>query len=483
MKKSLSLSLGFVFSILLLCIVGAIPAYVQDSDSRNYYPPTCQGDSDEWVEAVEAEDYVLTRLNQWRLNVGVAPLERNSLLNRVAAQQLNYIRVNAPFSMPPFDDHENFRPWHTDVTGGTVLRRLERNGWPRLDNGVMVGSEIAAYYPTISQSINFWQRSPVHNRTATLGGFREVGIHTQCWHGWLLTYVVMASRPDTLTVAYDPHTNALYFGDESHSYSGDVLGFRPDFYQIQDLSGRRMHADEWLIWNDVIQVPPGSPQELRIIFTDGVTTITKDINLRTNRIFPSQSDPTATPTWTPTATSTVGPSPTAYIPTATFVPTTTPDALSGSNYDLVLYYNQNYITIVNETGQRINLEPLGFTSDDFPIFEIGMSFLAQPFIDRGGDINNFPPNSCVQAFSGARFTGPGEDPISCIRRVAYRNALEPSERFWLRPNFEITYGLQVIAGCPGLQVYVQESSCGFDLPDFALTHERTMATPLSVGGG
>jgi len=213
-----------------------------------------------------------------------------------------------------------------------------------------------------------------------------------------------------------------------------------------------------------------------------VTTITKLVDLRDDRIFPSQADPTATPTWTPTATSTLGPSPTAYVPTATFVPTSTPNALSGNNYDIVLYYNQNYISIVNETGQHVNLEPMGFTADEFPIFEIGMPFLAQPFINRGGDLSFFPPNSCIQAFSGARFTGPGEDPASCIRRVAYRNALEPSERFWLRPNFEITYGLQVVAGCQGLQVYVQEAHCGFDLPEFALEHERIPAT-LSVGGG
>jgi hypothetical protein len=481
MKTRLGFSLSLIFSLVLLCIVGAIPSYVQDADSRNYYPVICTGDSDEWVEAPEAEEYVLTRLNQWRLSVGVMPLERNDLLDRVAGQQLSYIRGFAPFDMAPFNNADDFRPWHTDVTGGTVLRRLERNGWPRFDNGVMVASEIAAYYPTISQSINFWQRSTVHNRTATLGGFREVGVRTQCWHGWLLTYVVMASRPDTLTVVFDPHTNALYFGDESRSYSGDVLGFRPDFYQIQDRSGRRMHADEWLIWNDVIQLPPASPQELRIIFTDGVTTITKEINLRENRIFPSQADPTATPTWTPTATSTLGPSPTAYVPTATFVPTTTPSSISSAGYDIVLYYNQNYITIVNESRQHVNLEPLGFTSDEFPIFEIGMSFLAQPFINLGGNIASFPPHSCVQAFSGARFTGPGEDPLTCVRRVAYRNALEPSERFWLRPNFEITYGLQVIAGCQGLQVYVQEAHCGFDLPDFALEHERIEPT-LNVGG-
>jgi hypothetical protein len=468
----------------MLCILGVIPAYVQDRDSRDYYPMNCDSDNDEWIQAPEAEEFVLTRLNQWRLSVGVSPLERNDLLNRVASQQLGYISQFAPFSLPPFGGVDNFRPWHLDATGGLVADRLERNGWPSYDTGLIIGSEIAAYYPDINQSINFWQRSPVHNSTATLSGLREVGIHVECWKGWLLTYVVMASRPQTLTVIYDPHTNALYFGDESRSYANYNIGFRPDFYQMQDMNGNRLHQADWLVWGPVVQLPPNAPNQMRIVFTDGVTSLTRDVDLNHDRIFPSQANPSATPTLTPSATATDGPSPTPRLSSATVTATSTPPAINGNNYDIVLYFNQGYITLVNETGQRVNLEPLAFHSFDFPVFEIGMPFLAQPFIDQGGDLSRFPANSCIQAFSSERFTGPGENPTSCLRRLAYRSALEPSERFWLRTNFQISFGLQTIASCQGLQVYSQNAVCGFDLPDFALEGARLIATPnFAIGGG
>jgi hypothetical protein len=154
--------------------------------------------------------------------------------------------------------------------------------------------------------------------------------------------------------------------------------------------------------------------------------------------------------------------------------------MNGNNYDVVLYYYLNFMSIVYVTGQDINLEPIAFRSQEFPPFELSFSFIAQPFVDRGGDLTRFPAHDCVQAFSGDRFAGPGRDPDTCMRRVAYRSALAPSERFWLRPNFDISYGLRVIAGCPGLQVYSQQAVCGFDLPDFALEAPRTTATPNPI---
>ena len=421
--------------------------------------------------APEAEDFILTRLNQWRLALGLTPFSRNQQLDEIARQQANYMSRFAPFSDARFNQEGVFSVWHQDVIGRDILDRLKFSGWPANNRGAYIGSEIAAYYTSVSDAIGFWQNSQVHSRTTLTPGFREAGVTTLCWRGWLLTYVVFASQPQTLTATYDPYLNALFLGDESRSYLEPNTGFRPDFLQITDEFGNRIHEEEWLLWDDVIRLPVKPPGRFNVFATDGVTSLTLDVDINRDRTFPSQPTPTMTPTATPSPLPTAGPSPTRFVPTATLVPSPTPPPRNGDSYDMMIYYNVDYYAIVNESGQRVNLSPLTITSGGFPFFQRNFSYLAFPYIQNGGSIESFPIGGCVQGFSGERFDGPGSNPDTCTVQAAWRSALEPGERFWLRRSFEINYGLEIIASCPGLVIRQGTGVCGFDLPPLAFGGE------------
>ncbi len=467
MWKQISFVTVAILTLAVLLAFVVTPAHLQDRDPRDYYPDGCTYDNNQWLRAPQAEEFVLTRLNQWRVALGVYPLQRNAQLDLIAAQQASFIAPNAPFGDDRFIAEGDFSAWHTDVLGQGIDSRLERNGWPVYDTGRIIGAEIAAYFPDVSGAINFWQTSSVHSTTVSRPGLREAGVYVMCWRGWLLQYVVMASRPNYVAVTYDPYSNALFLTDESSSFLLPNRGFRPDFVQIRDLGGNRLHEAEWLIWNEVVQLPPNAPDRLVIAFTDGVTVLETEIDINRDRTFPSQPTPTPIPTSTPTQMPTVGPSPTVFVPAPTLVPSPTPPPNNGDNYDIAIYYNEDYVTIVNESGRFANLQPMAIVSEILPPFSRGMSFFALPYIEDGGDLENFAPGACVQAFSRARYDGPGRNPTSCTNRVAWRSALRPGERFWLRPRFEITYGLQMIASCSGLQVRDARMVCGFDLPESA----------------
>lgn len=468
---------SIMMTLIILAIYPAltfVSVQAQDRDPRNYYPDGCVPSESGWQRAPEAEEYVLTRLNQWRVGVGLYPLSRNTRLDLVASQQATFISPYAPFEDERFHTVGDYSAWHTDVLGQSVRERLRRNGWPVYDNGQVIGAEIAAYFPDVSGALDFWQTSRVHNMTATRPGFREAGVYVMCWKRWLLTYVVLAARPDFVPVSYDPYSNALYLSDESRSFGLPNTGFKPDYIQILDMGGSRLHREEWLVWDDVVQLPANAPDRIQVLFTDGVTRLRTEIDINVNRTFPSQPTPTPIPTITPTPSPTEGPSPTPTLfPTATIVPSATPAARSGDDvYDITLYYNSQFISFVNESGTYLDLEALAVNSPHIPPFNRSMTFFAQPFVDGGGSLEFFPPNTCIQAFSRTRFDGPGVDPPTCLRRVAWRGALEPGERFWLHESFEVTYGLEVIASCPGLRVRNQDATCSFDLPDEARLHER-----------
>ena len=133
---------------------------------------------------------------------------------------------------------------------------------------------------------------------------------------------------------------------------------------------------------------------------------------------------------------------------------------------MVIYYNEDYFTIVNESGRELNWELLAVQAAEFPPFQRNMEYFARYYTLNGGDLGAFPPNACLQVFSLERFNnGPGPRPDSCERLISWRSALEPGERFWLRDTFRINYNLNVVASCPGLVIRSDELSCGFDLPE------------------
>jgi hypothetical protein len=319
-----------------------------------------------------------------------------------------------------------------------------------------LAGEIAAYYPNVAGAVNFWQHSTVHRDTVQISGFREVGVYSICRRGWLLSYVVLGGRPGVLPVTYDPVSRALFLTRDVSFYTDKFI---PAFVQILGADGLRLHQDEWLVWSDVMQLPAYSGDEITVVMTDGITEVRTAVNLYEDRIFPSQPTPmpTITPTPHPTSTPvliTATPLPPTPIPS----PTPLPQDLSG--YDIVLYYNINSITLVNQSGGPLNLAPLAVRSN-FPILERSGSWWGAYY---GGDLTRVPDRFCMQAYAGEIFNGPDRRPQTCSRLSSVRGNLRVGERFWLGRQFEVLYYRQVVAVCSGVRLTEESATCSFDLP-------------------
>lgn len=445
-RRSWRLWIAPVF-IFFLLVVATAPALVQESDAPF---SRCATDSEFWSRSGSAEAEVMTQLNQWRFRIGLAPLARNQQLDRIAGQQADYIKEQVPFL------HLQDPDFHTDQFGSGIERRVERNGWAAYDNGEFLAGEIAAYYPNVWGAVNFWQSSPVHRDTVQIAGFREAGVYVLCRRGWLLSFVVLGGRPGVLPVTYDPVSRALFMTRDVSFYSDKFI---PAFVQMQGADGIRLHQDEWLVWSDVMPLPPYDGEELTVIMTDGITEVRSMVNLLDNRVFPSQPTPLPTMTPTPRPTSTpVQITATPMLPTPIPSPTPMPEHASG--YDIVLYYNINSITLVNQASAPLNVLPLAVRST-FPQLERSGSWWGAFY---GGDLTRLPDRYCLQAYAGEVFNGPDRRPQTCAMFGSVRGNLRAGERFWLGRQFEVLYYREVVAVCPGVRLTEESRTCAFDIP-------------------
>jgi hypothetical protein len=251
-------------------------------------------------------------------------------------------------------------------------------------------------------------------------------------------------------VTYDPVRNVLFLSLDRSIWTDN---YRPTRVQILDDRGERLHEPEWLVWSNRILLPRGANGFITVVVTDGIRQIRGTVDLYNARIFPS--DPTPTPSNTPSPTMTATPilqtaTPTPIIPTAT--PTPTP---AGGSFDIQMVYNNNSFTLINRSGEPIDLEPLQIVSNT-----LGQS-LSGAWLGAyyQGSINAMPHATCVQAWSFEMFVGPPPLPSGCAMRASGRSLLRAGERFWLAGYFDVLYRQQLMARCDA-----NVGTCGFDLP-------------------
>jgi uncharacterized protein YkwD len=424
-----SFSLASIVLTLLVILVSFHPSFSQEAPPRS--------------RASLAEDEILTRLNEWRLRHDLVPLVRNTDLDDLARQQAEFV-----FPYAPFSGEFNF---HADAYGDSVIRRAQLIGWPHYDlpEQVLV-SEIAAYYPDVDGAINFWQTSPPHRSAALTAGFREAGVAVLENNGWLLCYVVLGGRPDVLPVVYDPVRHVLFLSADYSFYRHD---FTPRRVQILDEYGNRLHDQEWLVWSSRMPLPPNAGDYITVVVTDGIREIRTDVDLYQSRVFPSQPTPipSATPTARPTsARALITPSPRP--PTSTPLPTATPRA---QGFDILLVYNGDSLTLINQSGAPLNLGPLTITSD-FMNLRKDSSWLGRY---AQVPLSAFPPNYCMQAWSYEITNDPPPLPITCRLLASGRSILPAGERFWLAGEFRVLYGAEQVATCRA-----NDGMCAFDVP-------------------
>lgn len=429
--KRFRLSFAAVFiSITLLMLAVGQAASMQEQGER--YP-----------RDTGVEDQILGELNRWRIRIGLDPLARNADLDFLAMEQARYMAPRIPF----LGETE----FHLDQYGYGIVGRARLFGWPGYDiPSRLVISEIAAYFPDVAGSINFWQTSRIHNAAVTTAGFREAGVAVLRHRNWILTYVVMGGRPNVLPVTYDAGRNVLFLSRDRSLY-GD--NFRPTRVRILNEFGERVHEQEWLVWSNRLLLPRGASGTITVIQTDGIRESRWTLNLYDSRVFPA--DPTPTPSNTPQPTRTPTPvlataTPTIPLPTPT--PTATP--VNGA-FDVQMVYNDQSFSLINTSGRDLDLSPLIIVSN-----ELGVS-LTSDWLGRyfNGSMSEFPPRYCLQTWSFEMFPGPPRLPEGCVGLASGRSSLRAGERFWLAGEFDIIYRRQLVARCTA-----DTGRCAFDMP-------------------
>jgi uncharacterized protein YkwD len=422
----------FMLSFVFVCLLTAYTG-LQAPTSSEAYPRD---------EAAELE--VITELNFWRIRRGLSPLQRNPDLDYLAMLQAEYIAPNVPFTGEV--------DFHTDQYGDGVFKRAELAGWPGYDtpDRVLV-SEIAAYFPSVDGAINFWQHSAVHKASVETGGFRELGVAVLRYENWYISYVVLGGRPEVYPVLYDPTRGTLYLSIDRSVFSDN---YRPTRVQILDAAGNRLHNDEWLIWSDRMPLPQGASDVLTVIYSDGIREYKTSVNLYDARIFPSMPTPTPsnTPTPAPTATpvlATSTPQPPTMTPTSTQPP-------ANGHFEVKLVYDNQSLTLINESSSALNLVPLTFVSQSIGLTRTGAWLGKYSKVS----LETFPSHYCMQAWSFEQSHIPPTLPEDCTVRASGRSVLKVGERFWLAGRFEVAYRNETIAVC-----YADTGQCAFDIPD------------------
>lgn len=436
MRFTLLVTVVLVFVSALLSVH---PTTSQQITQTPYPSPTPN-----YFRDTQAEMDVFTRLNQWRIRRGLAPLMPNADLANMALGQAEYIEQFAPFTTQHVD-------FHTDRYGEGVFQRAELAEWQGYEfpDQVLV-SEIAAYYPSVDGLINFWQTSPIHSRSVQNAGFREAGVVVLNIRGWLLSYVVLGGRPDVLPVLYDPNRQMLYFTMDESGYTN---GFVPNRIRIINSDGVVLHPTDWLLWTRRMPLPYGATNQMTIIYSDGVQEVTTLVDLDDVVIFPAQPAPTLapSPTVSPTATpliATFTPRPAQLTPTPTVPPLT-------DHYDILLVYNSASMTMINQSNRRVDLSGLSFTAPEINFARTGTWLGRYAQID----LADFPVNYCMQMWSFLANNSQPPMPDQCGLLASGRSVLRRDQRFWLTGYFNVYNDEQLVASCR-----TESEVCGFDLP-------------------
>ena len=210
------------------------------------------------------ERRIVGEINDWRVNMGLAPLAPNAVLQQMAQDQARYLMTtNIP---------QNGGDFHRDGQGRYPQQRATQSpyNWPTYGHPdtVIVGENAAV--GTVDSALNFWHNSSLHAQTIQNANFREIGVAALDGVGDDTLFVaVFGGRPNTLPVLFNPARNVLYMtGDPSRYAAQTTDNIRmPITYQFLDENGSALGTPQIFQTNVVL------PQELgdrfSVRFSDG----------------------------------------------------------------------------------------------------------------------------------------------------------------------------------------------------------------------
>jgi hypothetical protein len=124
-------------------------------------------------------------------------------------------------------------------------------------------------------------------------------------------------------------------------------------------------------------------------------------------------------------------------------------------YDMRVDYNGQSLTIVNQSGQTLDVEPLSIFIPDLNavLNSEWLGLYAQLPLTR------FPTGFCMQVWAYEANYFPPPMPEDCVLRASGRSAVRLSQRFWLSGRFEMRYRGNLVASCDA-----SVGTCAFDIP-------------------
>jgi hypothetical protein len=239
----------------------------------------CMGIGTERTTAQAEDDIaaglsILARMNEWRLEVGVAPLKPNETLHAMALQQATYLAS--------LTDIPSGNAMHIGPNGeGPRDRALEPQYIWATYGGQPAISEVAAV-SSEDWAINFFRNDDIHRDTITSPLIREVGV-AAIPHPWGHVYVVdFGSRPDVLPALIDPRTNIMYLTQDLWKYGpGNAPPMKVSLF---DGDGRPLNNGTAVDWAATIPLPDNTGSKLYVLYDDGSSKSIMVVDLVRDRV-------------------------------------------------------------------------------------------------------------------------------------------------------------------------------------------------------
>jgi uncharacterized protein YkwD len=217
---------------------------------------------------------IVGQFNQWRMELGIAPLKPNPILRDLALDQALYLSTLSDI------------PSGTEMHLGRLGERpRERAVYPQFNwptyGGQAAVVEVGAV-GTAESAMTFWRGSDIHRETITNPIVREVGV-AAVTHPWGHIYIaVLGSQPDVLPALVDPRTNLLYL-------TQDLWKFGPGNAPLAQLTlfdgeGRPLNNGAAIPWMATFPVPENTGGSVYVLYDDGISKSLMEVDLTADQV-------------------------------------------------------------------------------------------------------------------------------------------------------------------------------------------------------
>jgi uncharacterized protein YkwD len=395
--------------------------------------PIARAQSD--AEAAAALD-IVARINAYRDQLGLHPLQVNARLEAMARAQAEYLA-----SLDELPENGDF---HTGPNGLSPRERALRDpvNWETYGSDVQIAIGENAAVGSVSFSMDYWLGSTIHHNTIVNPAYREIGVAAVSHPFGYIFIVVFGGRPNEIPVLVNPYTQRLYIANDYFTGgTGDWLG-QAQQMQVFDAEGEPL--TEVIPWRNTLPIPATDGDTLSVVFDDGTHQVATEVDLQRDIVvlpdtlalvqnLPAGEE--AAPTLPPVAAATPAPTPEAA-PTVEAAP---PANQVVADPDIRVIYDNRTLTLLNLRDYRIDISQLSLVGGGGVLPLTTWAKVAPASLDA------FFPRGCLQVWGWNEPTDLPE-PRVCGVRVAYITIAEAA-RFWIGNDFVVMQGDTPIATC------------------------------------